>query len=95
MFATIIIGSILQKPLHNTQFIPLAEVGGGEILAYYLLKKETKQWIVTCITEELALSTTLIDADTIPEVIKLGKKQGIDPDNIMSIVLYKHVKIEN
>lgn len=56
------------------------------------LKKETKQWIVTCITEELALSTTLIDADTIPEVIKLGKKRGIDPDNIMSIVLYKHVK---
>lgn len=41
------------------------------------VKKETKQWIVTCITEELALSTTLIDADTIPEVIKLGKKQGL------------------
>lgn len=59
------------------------------------LKKETKQWIVTCITEELTLSTTLIDADTIPEAIKLGKKQGIDPDNIMSIVLYKHVRIEN
>lgn len=59
------------------------------------LKKETKQWIVTCITEELTLSTTLIDADTISEVIKLGKKQGIDSDNIMSIVLYKHVKIEN
>lgn len=59
------------------------------------LKKETKQWIVTCIIEELALNTTLIDADTIPEVIKLGKKRGIDPDNIMSIVLYKHVKIEN
>ena len=39
--------------------------------------------------------STLIDADTIPEVIKLGKKRGIDPDNIMSIVLYKHVKIEN
>jgi len=62
---------------------------------YQRLKKETKKWSVTCITEELTLSTTLIDADTIPEAIKLGKKQGIDPDNIMSIVLYKHVRIEN
>ena len=62
---------------------------------YQRIKKETKQWIVTCITKELDLSTTLIDADTIPEAIKLGTKQGIDPDNIMSIVLYKHVKIGN
>ena len=36
---------------------------------YQRIKKETKQWIVTCITKELDLSTTLIDADTIPEAI--------------------------
>ena len=61
----------------------------------WLIRMMHRKRIVTCITEELALNTTLIDADTIPEVIKLGKKRGIDPDNIMSIVLYKHVKIEN
>lgn len=36
-----------------------------------------------------------MDRDLYHGRINLGKKQGIDPDNIMSIVLYKHVRIEN